>query len=98
MPVLPPQGGQKNAVTKPQQVYAEQYRVGQPLPVGAVVDLGEAFPADKGPYVSSMTGVFTLLDTDWVLTNKRTGVPIEAITDEEFTDRYGGGGPPAVDA
>jgi hypothetical protein len=90
-----PQGGQKNYVTKPQQVYGEQYLEGGTLPVGAVPDFGDLFPASGGPYLNGTAGFFTLHSTDWVLTNKRTGVPIEAITDEEFTERYGGGGPPA---
>lgn len=95
--VQPPQGNQKNVVTKPHQVYAEQYRVGQPLPIGAVVELGPPFPPENGPYLNGTQGLFSLKDGDWVITHKRTGLPIEAITDEEYSDRYGAGGP-AVDA
>lgn len=98
MGVNPPQGGQKNVVEKPQQVYAEQYLLGGAWPIGAVAAYPPIFPAEGGPYVATeKAGVRALHSTDWVLTNKRTGIPIEAITDDEYQDRFGGGGPNQVE-
>ena len=94
MAVVPPQGGQQNYPQKPVQVYGEQYRAGGPLPVGAVAAIDPYYPAGGGPYVDTHPGVAVLHDTEWVLTNKRTGLATEVITDEEFQDRFGGGGAP----
>jgi len=88
--VQPPEGGQKNYVTKPQQVYGEQYLAGGPLPVGAVAELPD-YPPEGGPYLPLPPCVFVIHSTDWVITNKHTGVPTEVITDDTFTERYGGG-------
>ena len=89
MPVKAPQGGQKNYVVKPQQTYGEQYLEGGPLPIGAVDAIEPVFPAAGGPYVNTETGVYPLLDTDWVLTNKLTGQPTRAVTHEEFEELFG---------
>ena len=90
--VQPPEGGQKNYVDKPQQVYGEQYLGGGPIPVGAVAEILPDYPAAGGPYLPLPPCVFVVHSTDWVITNKRTGQPERLMTDEDFTDRYGGGG------
>lgn len=92
--VTPPQGGQKNYVDKPQQVYGEQYLGGGPIPVGAVAEAGPGYPAEAGPYLVIPPCVFVIQSTDWVITDKHTGRPERVLTDEEFSDRFGGGGGP----
>jgi hypothetical protein len=90
-PPIPPQGGQSLEVEKPTKVYAEQYRVGQPLPIGARTDA----PNDVvvPPYVITGTGVYYRLnDTDWILSHRYTGRIIDVIGHDEFVDRFGPGG------
>ena len=90
------QGNQKQHTEKPLKVYAEQYLEGAPLPVGAVifdVDPAEVPPSpylDGLPRVPLATGPTILNLTDWVITNRYTGAPSEVISDEEFSERFGG--------
>lgn len=88
---FPPAGGQKQYTERPLKIYGEQYRVGGPLPVGATEEIFEpAFPNGE-PRVYAKTGLYLLHDTDWVVSSRFSGQPIEVISDEEFTERFGGG-------
>jgi len=88
---FPPQGNQTQHTERPLKVYAEQYTTGGPLPVGASVEVAPAFP-NGDPRVYVPGGVAVLQDGDWVLSNRYTGAPVEVISDEEFTERFGPGG------
>jgi hypothetical protein len=92
---FPPQGNQQQHTERPLKVYAEQYLVGGPLPIGArnTVPTGESCP----PYLTTADGIYQpLQDKDWVISSRYTGRPIEVISDEEFTERFGSGGGPNV--
>jgi len=102
---FPPQGNQSPHTERPLRVYAEQYVEGGALPVGAVIidptPVEGAPPPlfnDGLPRVFLPLGPRLLTPGDWVISNRYTGAPIEVISDEEFSERFGGGGPPAVDA
>jgi hypothetical protein len=84
---FPPQGQQTQHNERPLKVYAEQSVLGAPLPIGAVVmpELG-----DDLPRVITDTKAYVLHDTEWVISNRYTGRPIEVISDDEFTERFGG--------
>ncbi len=93
----PPQGAQQQYTERPLRIYGEQYVEGQPLPIGAVINPGGAESplfTDGQPRVLTPTGWVVLHVTDWVVSNRYTGAPIEVISDEEFGERFGGGGPP----
>lgn len=91
----PPQGAQTQQTERPLRVYAEQYVAGGTLPVGAVINPGDPpFFVDDVPRVSTPAGWVVLHPTDWVISNRYTGQPIEVISDKEFSERFGGGGPP----
>jgi hypothetical protein len=83
----PPQGEQKQHTERPLKIYAEQYVSGQPLPVGAVL-IPDLIP-DGLPRVFTALTTYTLAVTDWVISNRYTGQPIEVISAEEFTERFG---------
>jgi|KBSMisStandDraft_5_1062788.scaffolds.fasta_scaffold00317_9 hypothetical protein len=90
----PAQGNQKQYTERPLKVFGEQYHAGGALPVGAVmIDLY----TDGLPRVFTTTQAYTLHDTEWVITNRYSGRPIQVISDEEFTERFGGGGGPNAD-
>lgn len=93
---FPPQGEQTPHTERPLKIYAEQYREGHPLPVGVVTDYGAPLFADGIPRVllPLPTGWVVVELTDWVISNRYTGTPTEVISDEEFVERFGGGGPP----
>jgi hypothetical protein len=93
----PPQGNQTSHTERPLKVYAEQYLEGGPLPVGVVVDVVPPVYANGEPRVYATTGTYPIRSTDWVITNRYTGAPIEVISDEEFTERFGPGGPPLAE-
>jgi hypothetical protein len=86
------QGNQKQYTEKPQKIYGEQYRVGSPLPIGVSTEVTPPIYAAGEPRVYGTQGVFDVHDTDWVISHRYTGAPIEVISDEEFTDRFGHGG------
>jgi hypothetical protein len=89
-PPVPPQGNQQLVVAKPQKVYAEQYLVGQPLPIGVVT---AAFPpvfAEGDPRVYTQDGrVLIPKDTDWILTHRYSGQVSDVLSAEEYADRFG---------
>jgi hypothetical protein len=85
----PPQGNQSQHTERPLKVYAEQYLEGGALPVGASTEVAPAFPNGE-PRVYVPGGVAILRSTDWVISNRYTGAPIEVISDEEKQERFGG--------
>lgn len=85
----PPQGQQQSHTERPLKVYAEQYLAGQPLPVGVSTDVVEPVYADGRPRVYAADGVFELHETDWVISSRFTGQPIEVISADEFAERFG---------
>jgi hypothetical protein len=86
---FPPQGNQTQHTERPLKVYAEQYLVGQPLPIGATTETFNPVYADGRPHVITADGVFELHPTDWVISSRYTGQPIEVISHEEMTERFG---------
>ena len=91
-PPYPPQGEQKQHTERPLKVYAEQYLAGQPLPIGVVLNVGDPpfFPENK-PRVPLPGGpVVEIQLTEWVISNRYTGQPIEVISNEEMAERFGG--------
>ena len=84
---FPPQGNQKQQTERPIKVYGEQYLLAAPLPIGAstVAPTGETVP----PYVVAGGVYFPLRETDWVISSRYTGQPIEVISAEEFAERFG---------
>jgi hypothetical protein len=91
---FPPQGAQTPRTERPLKIYGEQYLEGQALPIGAVIDPLPApgFPplyADGQPRVPLSTGWVVVHVTDWVISNRYTGRPIEVISAEEFAERFG---------
>lgn len=84
---FPPQGAQQQYTERPLKIYAEQYLDGQPLPIGAVL-VPEIY-TDGLPRVSTSTQTFVLHETDWVISSRYSGQPIEVISAEEFAERFG---------
>jgi len=90
---FPPQGAQSQHTERPLKVYGEQY-VPPALPVGAVIDpMAGALPLfrDGQPRVLTPAGWVVLHATEWVISNRYTGQPIEVISHEEMTERFGTG-------
>ena len=90
-PPFPPQGNQSQHTERPLKVYAEQYLEGGALPVGVLhnAPTGEETP----PFAITADGLYQpVRSTDWVISSRYTGALIEVISDEEFTERFGGGG------
>lgn len=87
---FPPAGNQSPHTERPLKVYAEQYLNGQPLPVGAVTDYGDPpLFTDGLPRVPLAAGWVVLKLSDWVISNRYNGRPIEVISPEEFSERFG---------
>ena len=93
MAIHPPQGNQKT-YKENAQVYGEQYHAGGAWPVGAIAEAGPQYPASGGPYVVTLSGIWSVRDTDWVVSSRRTGTAIAVLTNEEFGERYTGPGGP----
>jgi len=93
---FPPQGNQQPHTERPLRIYAEQYLAGQPLPIGVVVDPagvdGEPLFTDGQARVRTPAGWVVVTLTDWILSNRYTGAPVEVISAEEFAERFGPGG------
>lgn len=91
----PPAGNQSQHTERPIKIYGEQYIDGQPLPIGVVViDPASPMPLfiDGLPRVPLPTGWIVVNLTDWVISSRYSGKPIEVISDEEFSERFGSGG------
>jgi hypothetical protein len=91
---FPPQGNQTPHTERPLKVYAEQYLAGADVPIG--VEIGPGDPPDftEAARVTLPTGRVVVALTDWVISNRYTGRPSEVVSAEEFSERFGGGGPP----
>lgn len=86
-----PQGAQKQYTEKPLKVYGEQFHEGGPIPVGVrtTMPTGEAAP----PHLITSAGVYLPVhDTDWIISNRYTGAATGVLSNEEFSERFGGGG------
>jgi hypothetical protein len=71
------------------KIYGEQYRTGQPLPMGVVTEVfPPGFPNGE-PRVYAGGQVYLLKDGEWVISSRYTGQPIEVISAEEFAERFG---------
>jgi hypothetical protein len=93
---FPPQGGQKQHTERPLKIYAEQYLEGEPVPIGVVIDAGEYPGGLVAARVHLATGAVLLVPLGaWVISSRYSGLPIEVISDEEFSERFGGGGGPS---
>jgi len=88
-PSHPPAGSQKQYNERPLKVFGEQMVAGQPLPIGAVL-IPDLY-ADGLPRVFTDTQAFILHETEWVISNRYSGRPIEVLSDDEFSERFGGG-------
>jgi hypothetical protein len=89
---FPPQGNQTQHTERPLKIYAEQYVDGAPLPIG--VSTAGPNNAVTPPYVIAGGVYWPVRVGEWVISNRYTGAPIEVISDEEFSERFGGGGGP----
>ena len=86
----PPQGQQTPHTERPLKIYGEQYLGGQPLPVGAVIDPGDPpIFQDGQARVLLPSGWVVVQLTDWVISSRYTGQPVEVISAEEFAERFG---------
>lgn len=71
-------------------MYSEQYVTGQPLPIGATTDYGDPpLFTDGLPRVPLETGWAVVSLTDFVISSRYTGKPIEVISAEQFAERFG---------
>jgi len=86
---FPPQGNQTPHTERPLKIYAEQYLAAAPLPVGTSVEIVPPGYEDGRPRVYLPGGPKDLHETDWVISNRYTGVPVEVISAEEFAERFG---------
>jgi len=89
----PPEGNQTPHTERPLKVYAEQYLEGAPLPIGATTEYGDPPIFHDGlPRVPLSAGWALVNLSDWVISNRYTGRPIEVISAEEFAERFGPAG------
>jgi hypothetical protein len=86
----PPQGAQQSHTERPLKVYAEQYLASAPLPVGVSTDVVAPVYLAGEPRVYAQNGhVYPVHETDWVISSRFTGQPIEVISAEEYAERFG---------
>ena len=89
---IPPQGTQAQYTERPLRIYGEHYITAGTLPVGAVIDPGDPpLFTDGHPRVLTPSGWVVVQLTEWVISNRYTGKPIDVISAEEFAERFGGG-------
>lgn len=86
---FPPQGNQKQHNERPNKIYAEQYLTGATIPVGVNVDVLPPIYPNGEPRVYVGAVVYPLHLTDWVISSRYSGQPIEVISAEEFAERFG---------
>jgi hypothetical protein len=84
----PPQGNQSSHTERPLKIYAEQYVTSASLPIGVSTEVTPGFPNGE-PRVHTETRTYPIAFTDWVISNRYTGQPIEVISAEEFAERFG---------
>ena len=86
---FPPAGNQQQHTERPLKIYAEQF-VPPTLPVGAVIDPGDPPIFQDGQVrVPLPTGLVVLHPTDFVISSRYTGAPMEVISADEFAERFG---------
>ena len=89
----PPQGNQSQHTERPLKIYAEQYLTGQPLPIGVVVDPvgagGLPIYSDGQPRVLLPAGWVVIHETEWVISNRYSGLAVEVLSHEEMAERFG---------
>ena len=86
----PPQGAQQQYTERPLKIYAEQYLASATLPVGVSTEVFPPVYPNGEPRVYATNGrVYPVQDTDWVISSRYTGQPIEVISAEEFAERFG---------
>jgi len=90
---LPPQGAQAQHTERPLKVYAEQYVEGGPLPIGAVINPGNPGEpplfTDGQPRVLLPTGWVVIHPTEWVISNRYSGLAVEVLSHDEMAERFG---------
>jgi len=81
-------------VEKPRKVLAEQYFAAtQPPPAGVCTCTANA--CFQMPHAhTSATGWTALHDSDWIITNRFSSLTDAILTDAEFQEVFGPGGPP----
>jgi hypothetical protein len=92
---FPPAGEQKQYTERPVKIYGEQFLAGAPLPIGVrtTAPTGDTTP----PYVINAAGQYKPVhDTDWIVSSRYSGVVLDVLSNEEFIERYGGGGAETV--
>jgi hypothetical protein len=92
---LPPQGAQSQYTERPVRIYGEQYVAGQPLPIGVEIDPAPSpglppLYTDGQPRVLLPTGWVVIYETEWVVTNRYSGLVLAVLSAEEFSERFGG--------
>lgn len=92
---FPPQGNQTMAVEKPVRRWAEQFAPPAPLPIGAIDTVVPPVYVNGEPRVEIPgNGTVRLQPGDWVISSRYSGHVVEVISDEEYQERFGSGGPP----
>ena len=87
----PPAGQQAQYTERPLKIYGEQYRDGQPLPVGVVIDPGDPpIFSDGQPRILLPTGWVVVQLTEWIVSNRYSGLAVEVLSADEFAERFGG--------
>jgi len=87
---FPPAGNQSQHTERPLKIYGEQYVTAGAYPVGVVVDPGEPpIFQDGQARVPLPSGWVVVQLTDWVISSRYSGKPIEVISAEEFAERFG---------
>jgi len=87
---FPPAGLQQQHTERPLKIYAEQYLTGQPVPIGVSTTVfPPVYPNGEPRVYLAGGGAKAIALTDWVISNRYTGQPIEVISAEEFAERFG---------
>ena len=87
---FPPAGNQSQHTERPLKIYAEQLMAGAELPIGVVINPGDPpIYQDGQPRVLLPSGWVVVQVTDWVISSRYSGKPIEVISAEEFAERFG---------
>ena len=85
---FPIQGNQQQYNERPVKVYGEQYLLTSPLPIGVSVEVLPPVYPNGEPRVYTADGPIAVHETDWVLSSRYTGQPLEVISAEEFAERF----------
>lgn len=81
-------------VEKPGKILAEQFFTATVPDIAGVHRCGLSPLVETGPpHVHANGQVYFLHDTDWIVTDRWTNQPTGIMTDVQFQDMYGPGGP-----